>query len=220
MPDYAHQHHLLDDCVRGAGREESLSALRRYFDQQRTTARYTGRWFERFAGGGDHPSVANTVTEADVLALNFLSITSLAEVAIDATITYTLQIRELLEQIPVNVPMHSAPWSAYEPGSPAFRLWELFRRCGGNHRPVTASKLLARKRPRLTPVYDSQVKAVLKAPRSEWHCLWSWFHTDPTRASAVADLRAEAGGIEDITLLRCLDVILWMKARPLRFPTR
>ncbi|MEV7039100.1 DUF6308 family protein [Amycolatopsis sp. NPDC051061] len=212
MIDYAHQHHVLDECVRGEHREESLAALRRYFDQ-RSAARYTGRWFERFAGGGDRPDVANTVTEADVLALNFLSITSLADVAIDTTITYAYQIRSLLEQIPVNLSMHSMSWSTYEKGSPAFRLWELFRSCGGNHRPVTASKLLARKRPRLFPVYDSRVKTVLKAPRSEWQCLWSWFHTDSTRASALADLRMEAGGIEDISLLRCLDVVLWMRAR-------
>jgi hypothetical protein len=212
MTDYPLQHHVLDECVRGAHREESLAALRRYFDQ-RSAARYTGRWFERFAGGGDRPDVANTVTEADVLALNFLSITSLADVAIDTTMTYAYQIRGLLEQIPVDLPMHSMGWSAYEPGSPAFRLWELFRRCGGNHRPVTASKLLARKRPRLIPVYDSRVKAVLKAPQSEWRCLWSWFHTDPTRTSALAALREEAGGIEDISLLRCLDVVLWMRAR-------
>lgn len=140
MIDYAHQHHVLDECVRGEHREESVAALRRYFGQRR----YTGRWFERFAGGGDGPSVADTVTEADVS-------------------------------------MHSAPWSTYEKGSPAFRLWELFRQCGGKHRPVTASKLLARKRPRLTPVYDSQVRAILKAPASPWNCLWSWFHTDTTR---------------------------------------
>jgi Family of unknown function (DUF6308) len=213
MPDYTQQHRLLDDCVRGAHRDESLSALQRYFDQHRTAAGYTGRWFERFAGGGDRPGVANTVTEADVLALNFLSITSLADVAIDTTITYVHRIRRLLEQIPVDLPMHSMAWSTYEPGAPAFRLWDLFRRCGGNHRPVTASKLLARKRPHLIPVYDNRVKAMLKAPESPWNCLWTWFHTDPTRAAAVADLRTEAGGIEDITLLRCLDVILWMKAR-------
>jgi hypothetical protein len=209
MTDYAHQHHVLDACVRGEHREESLAALRRYFGQRR----YTGRWFERFAGGGDGPSVANTVTEADVLALNFLSITSLAEVAIDTTMTHAYQIRELLEQIPADVSMHSAPWSTYEPGAPAYRLWELFRQCGGKHRPVTASKLLARKRPRLTPVYDSQVRAILKAPASPWNCLWSWFHTDSARVSALAELRSEAGGIEDISLLRCLDVVLWMRAR-------
>ena len=58
-----------------------MTALRYYFDD------CTGRWFERYAGGGDEPSIANTVTEADVLALNFLSITSLTNVAIDATMT-------------------------------------------------------------------------------------------------------------------------------------
>ncbi|SFW63930.1 DUF6308 family protein [Amycolatopsis australiensis] len=210
MNDYAHQHRLLDDCVRGVHRQESLSALRRYFGEERT--RYTGRWFERFAGGGDRPDIANTVTEADVLALNFLSITSLADVAIDTTMTYAYQIRGLLEQIPANLPMHATAWSAYERDAPAHRLWNLFRRCGGSHRPVTASKLMARKRPRLIPVYDSRVRAVLRAPHSEWHCLWSWFHTDPTRIAAVEALRTEAGGIEDISLLRCLDVVLWMRA--------
>lgn len=207
MPDYAHQHQLLDECVRGEHRDESLTALRYYFDG------CTGRWFERYAGGGDEPSVANTVTEADVLALNFLSITSLANVAIDATMTYALRIRELLEQIPPDVPMHEAPWSTYEAGAPAFQLWELFRQCGGNHRPVTASKLLARKRPHLTPAYDSQVRTILKAPASPWRCLWSWFATDGTRVRAVEELRKEAGGIDDISLLRCLDVVLWMRAR-------
>ncbi|WIY05652.1 DUF6308 family protein [Amycolatopsis mongoliensis] len=207
MIDYAHQHDLLDRCVRGTHRDESLAALRRYFE------RYTGRWFERFAGGGDDPPVANTVTEADVLALNFLSITSLADVAIDTTMTHAYQIRTLLEQIPVNVPMHATAWSTYDREAPAFLLWDLIRSCGGGHRPVTAAKLLARKRPQLVPVYDSRVKAVLKAPRSEWHCLWSWFHADPARATAVEELRREAGGITDISLLRCLDVVLWMRAR-------
>ncbi|GAB3134590.1 hypothetical protein GCM10027258_05710 [Amycolatopsis stemonae] len=209
MHDYAYQHELLDECVRGAHRDESLSALRRYF----TESRYTGRWFERFAGGGDRPGAANTVTEADVLALNFLSITSLANVAIDATMTHAHRIRDLLEQIPVNVPMHAAPWCTYDGDAPARELWELFRRCGGKHRPVTAAKLLARKRPDLIPVYDNQVRSVLKTPKSEWHCLWSWFHTDPSRAPALTALRAEAGGIKDISLLRCLDVVLWMRAR-------
>ncbi|MGW5721488.1 DUF6308 family protein [Amycolatopsis sp. NPDC003865] len=207
MPDYADQHELLDECVRGEHRDESLTALRYYFDG------CTGRWFERYAGGGDGPSVANTVTEADVLALNFLSIRSLADVAIDTTMTYGYQIRALLEQIPVDVPMHATAWSTYEEGAPAYRLWNLFRTCGGGHRPVTAAKLLARKRPQLVPVYDSRVRAALKAPKSEWHCLWSWFHTDPTRAPALEELRKEAGGIEDISLLRCLDVVLWMRAR-------
>jgi hypothetical protein len=31
--------------------------------------------------------------------------------------------------------------------------------------------------------------------------------------TAVEELRAAVGGIEDISLLRCLDVVLWMRGR-------
>jgi len=125
---------------------------------------------------------------------------------------YSDQIRELLEQIPVSLPMHEARWTQYAPGSPASRLWEIFKHCGGKNRWVTANKLLARKRPHLLPVYDNQVKTLLGAPASFWACLWTWFEADPSRAGAVTSLRTEAGGIDDISLLRCLDVILWMRA--------
>ncbi|WP_281246886.1 DUF6308 family protein [Amycolatopsis saalfeldensis] len=88
----------------------------------------------------------------------------------------------------------------------------MFKRCGGKDRWVTANKLLARKRPGLLPVYDSRVKSALSAPGSIWACLWSWFEGDSRRAEAVAGLRDQAGDITDISLLRCLDVILWMHA--------
>ena len=210
--EYASQHGLLDQHILGDGQPAAVEALKRYFNEDAVQPRYTGRWFERFAGGGDRPGIANTVTEADVLALNFLSITDLANVAVDTTITYAAEITELLAQIPANLAMHDAPWMTYSPGSPASRLWWLFKRCGGKDRWVTANKLLARKRPHLLPVYDSQVKAALDAPRSVWACLWTWFQADSRRAEAVAKLRDQAGSIQDISLLRCLDVILWMHA--------
>ncbi|QKV78056.1 DUF6308 family protein [Amycolatopsis sp. Hca4] len=210
--DYMSQHALLDRYVLRDGQAAATDALRRYFNQDAKLPRYTGRWFERFAGGGDRHDIADTVTEADVLALNFLSIADLANVAIDTTITCEAEITELLEQIPANLAMHEAPWTTYAHGSPASRLWWLFKRCGGKDRWVTANKLLARKRPHLLPVYDSQVKAALDAPGSVWACMWTWFQGDPRRAQAIAELRGEAGGIEDISLLRCIDVILWMFA--------
>jgi len=210
--DYASQHELLDFHVLGNGRTAAVDALTRYFNEDVARPRYTGRWFERFAGGGDRPDIADTVTEADVLALNFLSITDLANVAIDTMITYAAEITELLEQIPANLAMHEAPWTTYAPGSPTSRLWWLFKRCGGKDRWVTANKLLARKRPHLLPVYDSQVKAVLDTPGSAWACLWTWFQADSRRAEAVAKMRDQANGTEGISLLRCVDVILWMFA--------
>jgi hypothetical protein len=208
---YTSQHEQLDRHVLGDGRTAAVDALRRYFSEDAAPPRYTGRWFERLAGGGDRPGIADTVTEADVLALNFLSITDLANVAVDTTITYAAEITELLEQIPVNLAMYETSWTTYAPGSPASRLWWLLKRCGGKDRWVTSNKLLARKRPHLLPVYDGRVKAVLDAPNSVWACLWTWFQGS-RRAEAVAELRGNADGIEDISLLRCVDVILWMHA--------
>ncbi|MEU0792442.1 DUF6308 family protein [Amycolatopsis sp. NPDC005961] len=210
--DYTTQHELLDRHVLGDGRTAAVESLTRYFSEDAARPRYTGRWFERIAGGGDRPDIADTVTEADVLALSFLGITDLANVAIDTTITYPAEITELLEQIPPGLAMYEAPWPTYAPGSPASRLWWLLKRCGGKDRWVTANKLLARKRPHLLPVYDSQVKAVLDAPRSVWACLWTWFQGDSRRADAVSELRDQACDLHDISLLRCLDVILWMQA--------
>lgn len=210
--DYTSQHELLDRHVLGVNQAAAIDSLSRYFNDDAAHPRYTGRWFERFAGGGDQPGIADTITEADVLALNFLSVTDLANVAIDTTITYTAEITELLEQIPTDLAMHEAPWTTYAPGSPASRLWWLLKRCGGKDRWVTANKLLARKRPHLLPVYDSQVKAVLDAPESIWACLWAWFQGNSRRADVVRELRDEVDGIDDISLLRCLDVILWMHA--------
>ncbi|WP_083649852.1 DUF6308 family protein [Amycolatopsis sp. CB00013] len=211
---YRGQHDLLDSFVLGEGRSDSLNALRRYFNEDATTGRlYTGRGFERLEGGGDLPHVRNCITSADVLALSYLSITHrLPDVAFDTMVTYADDIARLLAELPVDIDIHEAAWRVYATTSPAAELHALLRRCGGTNRWVTANKLLARKRPRLLPVYDSRVERLLGAPNSFWECLWTWFDGDPQRVDGLRSLRDEASGIEDISLLRCLDVVLWMRA--------
>ncbi|WP_236787904.1 DUF6308 family protein [Amycolatopsis sp. GM8] len=211
--DYAPQHELLDRCISGDGRGDSLASLRQYFREDGPgEALYSGRRFERLASGGDAPDVRDVITPADVLALSFLSITDrLPAVTINVTETYADQITKLLAQLPTELAMHEASWDYYAEGSPAAELWTLLCHCGGKHRWVTANKLLARKRPHLLPVYDNEVAKLLDQPISFWACLWTWFHANPSRQEALTRLRAEAGGIEDISLLRCLDVVLWMR---------
>lgn len=211
---YGEQHLYLDSILVGKERARSVVALQTYFNENAAPGQpYTGRGFERFAGGGDAESVRDQVTPEDVLSLTFLSITDgLPGVAIDATVTYAEQISALLRQIPADLAMHDAAWGTYADGSAATELWRLLCSCGGKHRPITANKLLARKRPHLLPVYDSQVEALLGKPENFWACLWTWFARDSRRVTTLAELRGEAGGIDDISLLRCLDVILWMHA--------
>ncbi|MEC3982657.1 DUF6308 family protein [Amycolatopsis sp. H20-H5] len=207
---YKSQHGLLDQVVLGADHIDALATLRVYFNQDpELGGLYTGRSFERFDGSGDRTAVRDQVTAADVLSLSFLSITD--GVAVATTVTHAEEIATLLRQLPLDVPMYESPLATYTPESPAHELWRLLCRSGGKHRPVTANKLLARKRPHLLPVYDSQVAAHLGRPDSIWACLWTWFANDPQRATALLDLRTEAGGSDDISLLRCLDVVLWMR---------
>lgn len=211
---YQLQHHLLDRCVIGDWHGASVDSLCRYFRQDGPAReRFSGRHFDRFAGGGDAAGCQDQVTAADILALNFLSIKDrLGAFAIDVLEVHREAIAKLLSAVPADVAMHEAPWTPYELGSAGHQLWELLCTCGGKHMWVYANKLLARKRPHLVPVYDRDVRKLLLQPDSYWACLWSWFAGDQDRVAAVTELRADVGGIEDISLLRCLDVVLWMRA--------
>ncbi|WP_257016373.1 DUF6308 family protein [Rhodococcus sp. ACS1] len=77
-----------------------------------------------------------------------------------------------------------------------------------------ATKLIARKRPRLYPIWDSVVSQVLGTERA---------HLNPVREALRADdralhhrllsIREEAGLPEEISALRVFDVIAWMDGK-------
>lgn len=77
-----------------------------------------------------------------------------------------------------------------------------------------ATKLIARKRPRLYPIWDSVVSQVLGTERA---------HLNPVREALRADdgalhrrllsIRKEAGLPEEISALRVFDVIAWMDGK-------
>jgi hypothetical protein len=204
-------HDLLDRLVRGAGRAASVNALARYFtDDPRHGGLFPGRRFERFAGGGDAADVRYRFTAADVLAVGLLNNReNLAGLALDVLETRREEMDTLLAAIPCAA-THEVEYEILDENSPARQLWAVLRSCGGGNRWASSAKLLARKRPHLLPVIDKRVKQALGID-DVWRCLWTWFDDDPSRTSAVAQLRAEAGGIEDISLLRCVDAVLWLR---------
>jgi Family of unknown function (DUF6308) len=212
--DYSAQHELLDSLVRGSQRLVAERRLACYFAEPGVDWRgFSGRRFERFALGVP----AAEITAADVLALSLLSVErGLGRVAIAVLETRTEDISALLCQIPDDQALHevTAEERAATLGecSPAWRLSTLLATAGGGHWPVTAYKLMARKRPALFPPFDARVAHVLGVHVSTfdpWDCLWQWFHDDPARLAASTDLRAAVDSIADISLLRCLDVALW-----------
>jgi len=102
-------------------------------------------------------------------------------------------------------------------GGKAWTLWEKI--CDIEPRPernrigpVAAGKLLARKRPRLLPVYDSRIKQVLRRPHTDnkwWHDLHDQLIKDPDFVHELESVRKKAGA-GHMSLLRVFDVMCWM----------
>ena len=77
---------------------------------------------------------------------------------------------------------------------------------------VTAGKLLARKRPKLIPVWDNVVRCALR-PGDE---VWLWMNETFQEANGqlprrLLMLHEEAGLPATVSTLRVLDVVVWMR---------
>jgi hypothetical protein len=150
-----------------AGRE-GVNHLRAYF----TPGAYTGQWFEAFTGGGDRAETRDRITVEDPYAVE----------ALNVQVPFTVG-RELLEgqfgrdvgvhlrKIPADVELGGRGGGElvadYGHADQAWRL--------SNNRNektgigwVIAVKLMARKRPKLIPVYDSIVSCQFGAPQHVW----------------------------------------------------
>ncbi|MFG0252746.1 MAG: DUF6308 family protein [Phycisphaerales bacterium JB038] len=210
---------ILSNGQQGAARE----LLKEYFDPN---APYTGAQFETLGGGWDRPESLCAITPSDLIALSTLSVpvTGRATVQI-LSAPFQRRAGEILTQIDPEVSIHddAADDLLLDGDSPAWDLWRLFRpghRTGApnvdNFGQTRTAKLLARKRPRLFPVYDSVVTRVLGINSSVHH--WTvmrdmaTLHDGaliPRMGSLIAglDLRGQ------LTPLRAVDVVLWMQGK-------
>ena len=100
------------------------------------------------------------------------------------------------------------PWSDDWSG---WLLWKELMRLPGVG-ATTASKLLARKRPRLRPIYDSVVAEVIGSTQL-WEPLRSLLNSDPALHERLLRLRRDAGLFEAVSALRVFDVVTWMEGK-------
>jgi hypothetical protein len=75
--------------------------------------------------------------------------------------------------------------------------------------PVIASKLLARKRPRLVPIHDRHVLRVLTPPANQFWVTLGDALREPSLRAEIEELRP--AGAESLSLLRLLDAAVWMR---------
>ncbi|MEU7488091.1 DUF6308 family protein [Streptomyces sp. NPDC042319] len=194
--------------------DQAVTGLRRYFgiDLQLGAVAFTGSRFDHLAGGGDRPATADVVTADDLIAVETLSVRIPAQVALDL-LEGTLgdRLSELLSRIPRDVDMAHAEVATLATGSPADTAWRLLNDQVGIGW-VSAGKLLARKRPRLLPVYDQVVRCILGRPQSFWLDLHAALQADDHHLHReLKALRRSAGLPETVSALRVCDVVLWMR---------
>ena len=206
-----HLIHFVDRLVAHLARGK-YEIAKRDLDRYLRTGAFTGRFFEHFIDA-DRP---NLITERDLVAVEMLSVQVPAPVAIWLLGDGRTQISELLEEVPVNVDI----WNATDEHFTVLeQLWDLLDiaywpvpRPGNGLGPTTKSKLIAAKRPRMAPIIDSVVREALGSPPSMWDAYRYAFSQPEYRLIELIGTR----GRGDMSVLRAVDVIVWMAhAHPL-----
>ncbi len=173
-------------------------------DYDRYFRSFTGRWFEHFGSIGDR----NRFDASDLVAVETLSVQVPPEAAAKLLVTEPDRFNALLRRIPRSVDIWDASRETLQDG-PAAELHTLLRTLPSVDW-VIAGKLLAAKRPRLIPILDNKVKDLLQPPTSRfWISMWDEL-SDESRRVTVAQVCADAPA--DVSLLRRIDVALWMAA--------
>ncbi|MFD1213554.1 DUF6308 family protein [Arthrobacter sp. GCM10027362] len=209
----------IPEILAGDDVDEAVELVRRYYGTLEDGGRpYTGARFDDFAGGGAHAAVANRITADDLVAVSCLSVHVPARAAVAILDAKAEEIAKLLAEIPADKELADVTDAGFEvllgPGSPAWQLWDLLKNKGGAKWGIgstIASKIMARKRPHLIPIWDSVVAGVVGRPDAggQWAAWHAVVAGNPALRRNLAVIRDKAG-VEDLALLRVMDVVLWM----------
>jgi Family of unknown function (DUF6308) len=196
----------------------SVDDLREYFGvgaPPGTAPPFTGGRFDQLAGGGDRTGFEHLITPDDLIAVELLSVHVPKHVALELLEgPLGEDVAAELRALDTDVDLGSAAAAnLLADGGPADLAWRLLKAPDGMGW-VTAGKLLARKRPRLIPVYDGVVRCALGRPPNAW--LWlndSFSEGQRELARRLVDIRQRTGVPDAVPPPRVLDVVLWMRHR-------
>lgn len=171
---------------------------------------FTGSQFERLGGGGDQPTVAFEYTAEDLIAVTMLAVEIRREVALHILVTDRNRLSELLRQIPMDLDLVGVDPAAITPDWPAWRLYDSLLAVHHLGR-TTVTKLIARKRPRLIPIYDTEINRTLGLEKgAHWQPLAAELRAQNRRLhDRLVELHAKAGLGPEVSPLRVLDVLAW-----------
>ncbi|WP_238005912.1 DUF6308 family protein [Dactylosporangium sp. AC04546] len=151
---------------------------------------------------GDNPP--NEVTRDDLLAATLLDI-SWRPLAVRRLEAERDHVGVMLARIPLNRDLWEATPSELQAAEDPYRWLDGLPYVGA----TIASKLLARKRPRLVPIYDTVVQDLLTTPEDQFWTTLADALTDPGMRDDIERLRPTTA--PTVSVLRLLDVAIWMR---------
>ncbi|MHB1535579.1 MAG: DUF6308 family protein [Acidimicrobiales bacterium] len=192
--------------------DDAVDRLRAYYSH------FPGRRFDTLGGGGSKADIRDRFVPDDIVAVSLLSVNLAPAPTLALLEPPDSTLTQLLGRVPAEVDLWDADDTVVGAGSPVEVLWtalDRIDRIGW----VTAQKLLSRKRPRLIPAFDHAVRAVVRRdPPERWWLELRDALQDRGLRRRLTELRSQAGLDPAVSLLRVLDVAVWMavRARPER----
>lgn len=220
----------LPDILNDQNVKAAAELLRRYYlEPDKKGLLSTGSYFDEWAGRGDGET-RNVITDSDAGAVSMLSVTVPAKALVGLAEPETAaRITELLKQIPTDEPLSSLSRekaAALLTGSgPAALLWEELRSTKDNRWGIgatTASKIMARKRPHLIPIWDEVIGQVIgkRSSKDQW-MNWHRLLTDGTGLpERLAEIHRLSEVEQPLSELRIMDVVLWRYGKDQGFGVR
>lgn len=197
--------------------DEAAGRVKEYYTRKTASGRpyFSGSRFDTIAGDGNPP---NAFTSGDLLAITMLGVHVPGDAALQILEKNAEELSRLLGLLPEAQELRTLDETRFaeildSPTSPGAKIWDLLRGHNGGEKlgvgQTITSKLLARKRPHLIPIWDSKIGRQVEANGTKH--FWSGMREMFQDAALIERLEAihRKSGVLDLPLLRVFDVAVW-----------
>lgn len=199
------------EIIASQNETQAVAVLQTYFEKsQNVTSQYTGAYFDTWPGNS-----TNEFTIDDIYAVTCLSV-DIPPWSV-RSIVGSSRFSDLLCSIDPETDLVDVSLGTFASdswaGSELMRELQTLNGVG----LVIASKLLARKRPRIRPIYDSVVRDVVGSKRTFWaDYRETMLATPESHSLSTHDWLQQVltrPDVATVSTLRAFDVIAWMQGR-------
>ncbi len=202
----------IEEFFTGEERERATRSLQSYctgkLNDQETSLRFTGAGFERFIDR-ENP---DRITERDLVAVTMLDVVVPPRATLWLLGDGQREVSDLLAEIGPDRPIWETADEELVENASADRLWRRLKRFD-EVGSVIAGKLVAAKRPSLIPIWDQHVHEALGPPSGRF---WRAVRNSLRDCHHLVEKVVADVGV-DLTVLRAVDVVVWMRQYGYKF---